>query len=300
MKTGASLKESSSPGGGKYVKQAPSLGAMATPGEAVGRVIPASLGELAVPPPGFEVSREAEHRRKLERLRAQADQCRLEIQRMIANHQELLQQVQHVESTLAREEEERAQRVESLVVGVIGQAEPTLEERYLPGKPWFCNDPAEVALSVGKFFPDGFKPNPERDMPAGKWRSVSSEVNAVFADHLGSTALLKCRSDVGAMCDQLEASLLSVERRAISRAEQHALLTQGEAGEVRVNKRRRVKEVQFTAKMRFAAVRRMVGEARDALERNTDPKVQDLRCAAVEDCFFFLKGAVEASRVLKV
>ena len=58
MKTGASLKESSSPGGGKYVKQAPSLGAMATPGEAVGRVIPASLGELAVPPPGFEVSRE--------------------------------------------------------------------------------------------------------------------------------------------------------------------------------------------------------------------------------------------------
>ena len=57
---------------------------------------------------------------------------------------------------------------------------------------------------MGKFFPDGFKPDPERDIPVGKWRSVSSEVNAVFADHLGSTALLKCRSDVRGMCDQLE------------------------------------------------------------------------------------------------
>ena len=134
----------------------------------------------------------------------------------------------------------------------------------------------------------------------GKWRSVSSKVNAVFADHLGSTALLKCRSDVRGMCDQLEVGLLSVERRAISKAEQHSLLTQGEVREARVDRRRRVKEVQFTAKMRFAAVGRMVGKARDALERNTDPQVGDLYCAAVDDCFFFLKGAVEASRVLKV
>ena len=170
---------------------------------------------------------------------------------MIANHQELLQQVQHVESTLAREEEERAQRVESLVVRVVDHVEPTLEESYFPGRPWFCNDPAEIALSVGKFFPDGFKPNPERDMPVGKWRSVSSEVNAVFADHLGSTTLLKCRSDVRGMCDKLEAGLLSVERRAISKAEQHSLLAQGGDWELRGDRRRRVKEVKFTAKMRF-------------------------------------------------
>ena len=97
---------------------------------------------------------------------------------------------------------------------------------------------------------------------------MSSEVNAVFADHLGSTALLECRSDVRRMCDQLEAGLLLVERRAISKAEHHSLLAQGGEWEARGDRRRREKEVKFTAKMRFAAVRRMVGKARDALEHN--------------------------------
>ena len=65
---------------------------------------------------------------------------------MIANHQELLQQVQHDESTLAREEEERAQRVESLVVRVVDNAEPTLEESYFPGVTWSISCTSYIVL----------------------------------------------------------------------------------------------------------------------------------------------------------